>query len=90
MRDMEFRRLKPGDCVYSGSPDDVWTVVCPFPRHDSFLLMEGKCWVPTPERWFWSLAVRLPDIVCLAAADWLKTRVKRIFDPQKWVKYVGA
>ncbi len=88
MREMEFRQLKPGDFVYSSTPEDLWTVVCPFPRHDTILLIQGRYLIARWVKWFWSLVVRFPDTTCLAVADTLDIRVARIIDPQKWTKRV--
>ncbi len=82
--------MKPGDYINSGNSDDLWTVLCPFPRHNTFLLMQGAFQLSRQERWFWSLVVRLPDTTCLHVADMLEVRVARVFDPQKWTKYAGA
>lgn len=84
---MEFCQLKPGDYVHDGNPDDLWTVVCPFPRHNTLFLMKGAFQLSRQERWFWSLVVRLSDTACLYVADMLEVRVARVFDPKKWTKH---
>ncbi len=90
MREIEFRQLKTGDYVHDGNANQPWTVICPFPRHDTFLLVREKCRITVPKKWFWSVVVRLPDRACLAVADMLEIRIGRIFDPQKWAVEVGV
>ncbi len=87
MREIEFKKLEPGDIVYnSGQKDDPWTVVSFFSRHDTFLLVQGRHEVSERTRRFWWIMTLLPDKLILDLAEHMDLRIGRIFDPQKWDK----
>ncbi|MBI3274136.1 MAG: hypothetical protein HYZ69_03250 [Candidatus Colwellbacteria bacterium] len=86
MRDIEFRELKVGDFIFSGCDNDVWTIASPFPRHKTFILLQGRWHFKLGGKIFWSVVARLPDKMCLEIADCLEVRIARVFNPAKWTK----
>lgn len=87
MREIEFRQLKPGEVIFNTEyRDEPWTVVAPFKRYDTFLIVKGREEVSERTARLWLILTILPDRLILDLAEHMNLRVRRIFNPQKWEK----
>jgi len=85
MREMEFKKLIPGDIIQPlNKPEDPWTVMVWQPRNKTFLLIQGRRQLTRWSKIIWFIMARLPDRECLAMTDSRDIRVARIIDPQNW------